>query len=377
MRLLILLFLVYSAVPAPGIAQRARDLGIPFDGTPGPLNAITDVPGVLVGHATILRGEADEAVRTGVTAIFPSADHRSVFAAVKRHNGDGELTGSHFIEEKGRFNTPILITNTLSVGTTHEAVLRWSRSDSSRHFACCLPVVGETWDGDLNDIFGFHVRAEHVFEALNGATSGIVAEGNVGGGTGMIAHWFKGGIGTSSRVLSGPAEGHTVGVLVQANYGNREEFRVAGVPVGREIPDLLPQLTVPLDEDDREDGSVIVIVGTDLPLLPSQLRRVAERVSMGLARTGSFSSTYSGDIFLAFSTQPLPSGDGPTGPVGLLFDDVIDQVFLATIQATEEAVINAMVAARTMTGFEGNTVYALPHDRLRDALRRYGRLNER
>jgi len=376
MRWLVVVLVLGASQVSPVTGQRARDLGVPFDGIPGALNTITDVPGVLVGHRTLIQGVGDEAARTGVTAVIPSSDLRPVFAAVKRHNGDGELTGSHFIEEKGYFYGPVLLTNTISVGTVHEAVLRWSQSDSLDSYGCCLPVVGETWDGGLNDIFGFHVRPEHVYDALNTASAGPVAEGNVGGGTGMFAHGFKAGIGTSSRVLSEAAGGYVVGVLVQANYGNREEFRVAGVPVGREIADLLPDLSEPLGAGDLEDGSVIVVVGTDAPLLPIQLERVAERIAMGLARTGSFSSTYSGDIFLAFSTQILAPSDEPSRTVDTLLDGLIDEVFLATIQATEEAVINAIVAAETMTGFRGNTVYALPHDRLRAVLRRYGRLDE-
>ncbi|MEM7416478.1 MAG: P1 family peptidase [Gemmatimonadota bacterium] len=375
-RAVLLSFLAALCLTSTAAAQRARDIGVPFDGTPGMLNAITDVPGVLVGHRTVIAGEGDAAARTGVTAVIPVADRRPVFAAVKRHNGDGELTGSHFIQEKGYFFGPVLMTNTVSVGTVHEAVIRWSQTDAGGGYGCCLPVVGETWDGDLNDIFGFHVQHEHVFDALNRASSGPVAEGNVGGGTGMMAHAFKGGIGTSSRVLSEEAGGFVVGALVQANYGRRSEFRVAGVPVGREISDLLPEISEPLGDSEYEDGSIIVVIGTDAPLLPGQLERVTERVAMGLARTGSFSSTYSGDIFLAFSTQPVTGTEEATRPVQTLVDGLIDDVFLATVQVTEEAVINALVAAETMTGYEGHTVHALPHDRLRSILERYGRLRE-
>ena len=362
-----------AAVDAPPAKPRARDLGIPFDGTPGPLNAIADVPGVLVGHSTVIAGEGARAVRTGVTAVKANAGIRGVWAAVHSHNGDGELTGSHFIAEKGWLISPVLITNTLSVGTVHEATIRWSLATEGIE-PVALPVVGETWDGDLSDIYGFHVAAPHVFAALDGARGGAVAEGNVGGGTGMICHGFKGGIGTASRVLPESAGGFTVGVLVQANYGGRGELRIAGIPVGREIRGLEPEMRE--IEPVPGDGSIIVAVATDAPLLPHQLQRVLRRVPMGLARVGSYASTWSGDIFLAFSTVEGQDLSEVEGQARYLRDRRIDAVFLATVQAVEEAVVNALVAAETMTGVHGNTVHALPHDQVREILRRHGRLVE-
>lgn len=362
-----------ESFPSPASDNpRARDLGVPFDGEPGEHNAITDVPGVLVGHSTVIHGDGAKAARTGVTAVLANRENQSTFAATYSHNGDGEMTGIHFINEKGRLISPVLITNTISVGSVHSAVVKWSLArDHIRPIN--LPVVAETWDGSLNDIYGFHVKDEHVFEALDGAATGPVAEGNVGGGTGMMAHWFKGGIGTSSRVVQTRREEFVVGVLVQANYGDRADFRVAGVPVGREINGLLPEIRRSGDGD----GSIIVVVATNAPLLPHQLERVARRVSMGLARNGSFASTYSGDIFVAFSTGSEDTDTrGAVVSTTYVEDWFMDLVFRATVQATEEAIINAMVAARTMTGVNGNRVHALPHDRLREILRKHGRLEE-
>lgn len=372
----VVLTLLLTLPPAAATARpRARDLGIPFDGEPGPYNAITDVDGVLVGHATVVEGEGAHAARTGVTAVRAHRDGHRVFAAVVRHNGDGEMTGTHYIEEKGYLISPVLITNTISVGDVASAVIKWSRQAEGLEHTVNLPVVAETWDGGLNDIYGFHVKASHVFAALDGARSGPVAEGNVGGGTGMICHWFKGGIGTASRVLSGDAGGFTVGVLVQANHGDRPDFRVAGIPVGREIEGRMPEIREPEEDGTEGDGSIIAVVATDAPLLPHQLERVANRVPMGLARNGSYSSTYSGDIFLAFSTAPIESSE-VTAAATLLRERYIDEIFRATIQATEEAVINALVAAETMVGVHGNRVHALPHEDLRDVLRRHGRLEQ-
>ncbi len=357
---------------------RARDLGIPFDGEPGPLNAITDVPGVLVGHATVVAGEGARAVRTGVTAIKANAGIRPVFAAVHSHNGDGEMTGSHFVAEKGFLISPVLITNTLSVGTVHEAVVRWSLARPGIE-PVALPVVAETWDGDLNDIYGLHVTARHVFAALDGAAGGPVAEGNVGGGTGMICHGFKGGIGTASRALPAAAGGYTVGVLVQANYGSRGELRIAGIPVGRELEGYEPEIHEAAGAPaypPAGDGSIIVVVATDAPLLPHQLQRVLRRVPMGLARVGSYASTWSGDIFLAFSTAEARNLSAIEAEARYLRDPRLDAVFLATVQAVEEAIVNALVAAETMTGVHGSTVHALPHDPVRAILRRHGRLIE-
>jgi L-aminopeptidase/D-esterase-like protein len=376
--LLALAALGAAAAEAPARRPRARDLGIPFDGDPGPLDAITDVPGVLVGHATVVAGEGAHAVRTGVTAVKANAGIRPVFAAVHSHNGDGEMTGSHFIAEKGFLLSPVLITNTLSVGTVHEAVVRWSLATDGIE-PVALPVVAETWDGDLNDIYGLHVEARHVFEALNGARGGPVAEGNVGGGTGMICHGFKGGIGTASRVLATEAGGYTVGVLVQANYGARSELRIAGIPVGREIAGFEPEIHEPegaIGYPPSGDGSIIVVVATDAPLLPHQLQRVLRRVPMGLARVGSYASTWSGDIFLAFSTAEARDRSPLESEASYLRDPRLDAVFLATVQAVEEAIVNALVAAETMTGVHGSTVHALPHDQVRAILRRHGRLIE-
>ncbi|HYC73000.1 MAG TPA: P1 family peptidase [Opitutaceae bacterium] len=359
---------------APVLAKpRARDLGVPFDGTPGPLNAITDVAGVEVGHTTLIRGDGplvvgQGPVRTGVTVVFPrgKSDPAPVFAGWFSLNGNGEMTGTAWIEESGVLDGPVGLTNTHSVGTVRDAIIRWQvqRGRAAGPVWWSLPVVAETWDGWLNDINGFHVTPQHVFEALDSAAGGPVAEGSVGGGTGMICHEFKGGIGTASR----RARGHSVGVLVQANYGLRHQLRVAGAPVGREITEgtIRP----------RETGSIIIIVATDAPLLPHQLKRVARRASLGLARNGSVSGDGSGDLFLAFSTaNAVPQRPGAPGTVALLAPDDLDPLFEATVQATEEAIINALVAAETMTGRDGHRVVGLPHERLREILTSYNRLS--
>lgn len=370
---------------------RARDLGIPFDGTAGQFNAITDVKGVQVGYATLVSGDGKNAVRTGVTAILPQGKSFNcrVFAAWHTLNGNGEMTGTAWVEESGGLGSPIMITNTHSVGTVRDAVIDWAskRSTGSGYSGdFSLPVVAETWDGFLNDINGFHVKKEHVFQALEAARSGPVAEGNVGGGTGMVAHRFKGGTGTSSRVLDAMTGGFTVGVLVQANYGARQFFSVAGVPVGKEITDLLPTVgkeTAGLDLKDRRtgdegQGSIIVVVATDAPLLPHQLKRLVKRVSLGVGAVGGRGENTSGDIFIAFSTANVAEAGRNDGIANLsmLPNDRINPLFWATEQATEEAIVNAMVAAETMTGWNGNTVYALPHDRLRGILKKYNRLQE-
>lgn len=361
---------------------RARDLGVPFEGRPGPLNAITDVPGVEVGHVTIVSGEGPLVrgrgpVRTGVTAVLPQGrDFRDrLFAGWYSLNGNGEMTGTTWIEESGFLGSPVLITNTHSVGVVRDAVIDWNvrrgKGDGySGDFS--LPVVAETWDGFLNDIDGFHVRPEHVFKALDGARGGPVAEGNVGGGTGMVAHQFKGGIGTASRVLAADAGGYMVGVLVQANYGSRDLLHVAGVPVGREIPDLLPTRGA------KEDaGSIIVVVITDAPLLPHQLKRLARRVPLGIGLVGGRGGDSSGDIFLAVSTA---NHDGAKrsglAHLTMLPNERINPLLVATVQATEEAIVNALVAAETMSGANGNTVHALPHGRLKEVLRKYNRLED-
>jgi L-aminopeptidase/D-esterase-like protein len=357
---------------------RARDLGVPFDGTPGPLNAITDVKGVEVGHTTLISGEGPlkvgvGPVRTGVTAILPrgKSSDDAVFAGWFTLNGNGEMTGTTWVEESGFLEGPVMTTNTHSVGVVRDAVIAWRVKHGTpdpEGYWWSLPVVAETWDGYLNDINGFHVKPEDAAHALDTAHGGPVEEGSVGGGTGMICNEFKGGIGTASRVLDAKSGGYTVGVLVQCNYGERDQLRIAGVPVGKEIPEHQ------VWNDDV--GSIIVVVATDAPLIPTQLKRVAKRVSLGLGRDGSYSGDGSGDIFIAFST----ANPGAVGPKGLhqltmLPNDRIDSIFLATVQATEEAVVNAMVAAETMTGANNRTVIALPHDRLREVLQKYNRLS--
>ena len=357
---------------------RARDLGVPFEGTTGKFNAITDVAGVEVGYTTLISGEGKAAIRTGVTAIFPlGKDYaQPVFAGWHTLNGNGEMTGTTWIEESGAFGGPVVITNTHSVGVVRDAVIEWGTKRSSRKGYSgdySLPVVAETWDGFLNDINGFHVKREHVFAALDAAKSGPVAEGNVGGGTGMMAHQFKGGTGTSSRVLTQDQGGSTVGVLVQANYGGRSQLRVAGAPVGREIPDLMPSEGAP----SPDSGSIIVAIATDAPLLPHQLRRIVKRASLGIGLMGGIGGNSSGDIFVAFSTankQAAAKLDG-VAKLEMLPNERINAVFAAVVQATEEAIVNALVAAETMKGVNGNTAYAIPHDRLRAALKKYNRSN--
>ena len=362
---------------------RARDLGVPFDGTPGPFNAITDVKGVEVGYSTIISGDGKLVVgkgpvRTGVTAIFPKGKEfrDRVFGAWFTLNGNGEMTGTTWLQESGFLVTPILITNTHSVGLVRDAVIEWNVKRGggegySDDFS--LPVVAETYDGFLNDINGFHVKKEHVFQALEGAKSGPVAEGNVGGGTGMIAHGFKGGTGTSSRKLDEKAGGYTVGVLVQANYGSRDLLRIAGVPVGKEITDLRPER----GKVDEGAGSIIVVVATDAPLLPHQLKRVATRVALGIGSLGGRGEDSSGDIFIAFSTaNPEAVKTKGLAQLTMLPNEMINPIFRATEEATEEAVVNALVAAETMTGRDGNKAYAIPHDRLKAVMKKYGRLVE-
>jgi D-aminopeptidase len=370
----LLAFLTAAPLSAQG-PIRARDLGIPFEGIPGPLNAITDVPGVEVGHQTLIRGDGplvkgQGPVRTGVTAILPRGrTFDPVMAAYYALNGNGEMTGVHWIDESGYVETPITITNTFSVGVVRDAVVAWMDStrlnaDPDGGLWYTYPVVAETYDV-LNDILGQHVTRADAFAALNAARGGAVAEGSVGGGTGMIAHSFKAGIGTSSRLLS---SGHVLGVLVQANYGGRERFSVAGVPVGEEITDLQPNYDV------LARGSIIVVVATDAPLLPQQLQRLAERVPLAIGRMGGLGSNSSGDIFLAFSTGNAGAWAArPDATLHALPNDAMNPLFEATVEATEEAILNAMAAGRTMTGRDSLVVHALPHDRLQDALRKYGR----
>jgi len=362
-----------------GEPPRARDLGIPFEGSPGPLNAITDVRGIAVGHETLIEDLPDgRAVRTGVTAILPRGKEtlmRPVFGAWFALNGNGEMTGTTWLEESGQLEGPIMLTNTHSVGTVHQATIAWrirqGEADATGYW-WALPVVAETWDGHLNDINGFHVKPEHVAAALDGAAAGPVAEGNVGGGTGMVCHEFKGGIGTASRVVDVLGSSYTVGVLVQANYGLREQLRIAGVPVGRHLREH--RIYSEPNPDAAGTGSIIVVVATDAPLLPHQLKRIARRAALGLGRNGSIASNGSGDIFVAFSTA-----DESLGRTDRLLNhrsvpnDEINPLFGATVQAVEEAIINALVAARDMTGDQGHYVKALPHDALLEVMKRYGR----
>lgn len=386
-----------SARQGPVEKPRARELGLSarIGGTPGPLAAITDVAGVEVGHATIVAGDpplvvGTGPVRTGVTVVHPrgAGNPDPVFGAWFTLNGNGEMTGTTWLEESGLLEGPVAITNTHSVGVVRDAILKWQVSRPGLQ-PWGLPVVAETYDGGLNDINGFHVTDAHAFEALNRATGGRVAEGNVGGGTGMVCHQFKGGIGTASRVLPAIDGGFTVGVLVQCNYGGRPAFRVAGVPVGEEIPDLLPCTIQPTGregerppcDDPRDDraadddqGSIIVILATDAPLLPHQLKRLATRVSLGVGRMGGYGANSSGDIFLAFSTANAEAGGvRERAQVEMLANARITPLFQATVQATEEAILNALLAAETMEGGNGLRVYALPHDRLMAAMTKYGR----
>jgi D-aminopeptidase len=356
---------------------RARDLGVAFDGAPGGLNAITDVRGVEVGHITRIEGQGKLVVghgpvRTGVTAILPLGKSRAdtpVPAAMFSLNGNGEMTGSEWVEESGFLEGPVLLTNTHSVGVVHDAVIEWGINRFPHKGDFSLPVVGETWDGALNDIDGFHVKKENVFQALDEAQDGAVAEGNVGGGTGTRAFGFKAGIGTASRVVKSDDSSFCVGVLVQANMGRRENLVISGVPVGKEITDLQPVI----HRDPAREGSILVVIATDAPLLPNQLKRLAKRAALGVARTGAVSTNSSGDLFIAFSTA-VPAQNGDREHWSTLRNDDLDPLFTATVEATEEAIINSLVAAQTMRGINDNTFYALPHDRLREVLAKYGRL---
>ena len=372
--------LLFSWLSAAESKPRARDLGVPFDGSPGPFNAITDVRGVEVGYTTLISGEAGPLktgagpVRTGVTALLPRGkDSRdAVFAGWFNLNGNGEMTGAHWVEDSGFLDGPVMITNTHSVGVVRDAVIQWKvkRGEADMEgYWWSLPVVAETWDGYLNDINGFHVKAEDAIHALDSAHAGPVEEGNVGGGTGMICNEFKGGTGTSSRLLSAKDGGYTLGVLVQCNYGEREQLRIAGINVGREIPGQKVW--------QQDTGSIIVVVATDAPLIPTQLKRIARRVALGVGRDGSYSGDGSGDLFIAFSTaNPGAIGSKGLHPITMMPNDRLDPLFLATVQATEEAVVNAMVAAETMNGVNSHKVIALPHDQLRAILKKYNRLNQ-
>ena len=398
---LILALLTTLSAPLHAQKQRARELGIAtlIGGTPGPLDAITDVAGVEVGHTTLISGSGKLVVgrgpvRTGVTVVHPRGKNSAdpVYGAWFTLNGNGEMTGTTWLEESGVLEGPIAITNTHSVGVVRDAILQWQVSRPALEYLqpWGLPVVAETFDGSLNDINGFHVKPEHTIGALDSAKAGPVVEGNVGGGTGMMCHGFKGGIGTSSRRLTTQEGGYTVGVLVQCNYGRRADLRVAGVPVGMEINDLFPcnastdptvnpQMTrcgagARAPEPDVEQGSIIVIVATDAPLLPHQLKRIVTRVSLGIGRMGGFGGNSSGDIFIAFSTaNARTAAANNVTSVQMMPNARLNGLFYATVQATEEAILNAMLAATTMTGADDFRAHALPHDRLLAALRKYGR----
>jgi D-aminopeptidase len=381
-QLLLIICLLPVAVVADDAAPRARDLGIPFDGAPGPLNAITDVPGVTVGHSTIIENhENGSAARTGVTAILPRGEVSvmlPVFGGTAVLNGAGEMTGTIWVEASGFLEGPVMITGTQSVGMVFEETIKWRVNQAEPDvtgYAWSDPVVAETWGGQLNDENGFYVRPEHVIEAIETAKSGPVAEGNVGGGTGMVCYQFKCGIGTASRVVETVDGEFTVGVLVQANYGWRDVLLIAGVPVGKEIPvEQVANIRTPMDD---EMGSIIVVIATDAPLLPHQLKRVATRAGLGIARVGGMASNGSGDIFIAFSTaNPQELRAGTNLSARFLGNEHVTPVFLGAALATEEAIVNALVAARTMTGFEGTTIEAIDHDALRSALRKYNRLEE-
>ena len=373
----------HTSPPPTQQVVRARALGIPFDGTPGPHNAITDVAGVEVGYTTIISGEGKlevgkGPVRTGVTAILPRGRKSfddPVYAGYFSLNGNGEMTGTAWIEESGFLEGPVMITNTHSVGIVRDATIGWRVAQAGPDptgFSWSLPVVAETWDGYLNDINGFHVKPEHVMNALNTAKGGPVEEGSVGGGAGMVTYEFKGGNGTASRIIAGKKGGpamptYTIGAFVQANCGRRQQLTIAGVPIGKEIPENALF--------SRENGSIIIVIGTDAPLLPHQLKRLARRASLGLARTGSVSGNGSGDLFVAFSTANSGASNPaePTRSVQTIPNDRLDAIFDATVQATEEAIVNALVANQDMTGRDSHRVDALPHDRVRDLLKKYNR----
>jgi D-aminopeptidase len=384
MKKILLIIFILTWLQA-GTKPRARDLGFHFDGSPGPLNAITDVSGVEVGHTTLIEGEGKLVqgkgpIRTGVTAILPRGD-RSLddpcFAGWSSLNGNGEMTGTTWVEESGFAEGPIMITNTHSVGIVRDAVISWRTSQGSADasgYWWSLPIVAETWDGFLNDINGFHVKEKHAHEAIRNAKGGSVEEGNVGGGTGMVCHSFKGGIGTASRVVTIKNQDYTLGVLVQANYGDRKNLTIAGVPVGKEITDLMPRDSY--KKNHEGDGSIIVVIATDAPLLAHQMKRLARRVPMGVGKVGGYGSDGSGDIFIAFSTanSNVAFSDG-TVNVEMLPNWMISPFFEATVQAVEEAIINTLVAAETMEGINNNKVWALPHDRLIQIMKKYNRIN--
>ncbi|HEV3326307.1 MAG TPA: P1 family peptidase [Puia sp.] len=383
-----------AAAQATVPVKRARDYGVPFDGSPGVFNAITDVPGVTVGETTIIRGDGplvrgQGPVRTGVTAILPrGAQFDPVYANWYTLNGNGDMTGTHWITESGFLETPILITNTGSVGTVRDAAWQWM--DQHHYYTpfykdywYAYPVVAETYDGIFNDINGQHVTKQDALRALDSANSGPVPEGGVGGGTGMMCYGFKGGTGTASRVLSPADGGYTVGVLVQCNHGSRPQLTIAGVPVGKALKDTLPyriegqSFGVTRAPAREETGSIIVVLATNAPLLPGQLKRLAQRIPLGVTRTGGIGGNGSGDIFIAFSTaNPHAFSNTENRQVTTLSNDRINPLLAATIEATEEAIVNALFAGQTLTGINGNTVYGLPKEAVLRILRKYNRLGK-
>jgi L-aminopeptidase/D-esterase-like protein len=394
-----LALIILALAAQSALAQRARDLGVPFEGTPGPNNAITDIAGVEVGQTTLIAGDGvlkvgSGPVRTGVTVVFPrgaALSDKPVYGGFFDLNGNGEMTGRAYLEDFGIVQGPIGLTDTNAIGQVYTGIQKWS----SRKFGSATwPVVAETFSGRLNDIEGFHVTSQTAIAALDAAAPGPVAEGNVGGGTGMVCFGFKGGIGTASRLVSVGGKPYTIGVLVQCNSGDRKVLRIAGAPVGHELarrwlpcfdarlspPDKAPKCSAQGEAGvaPRDQGSIIIVVGTDAPLLPEQLNRLARRAAMGLARVGSYSGNASGDLIVSFSTRPAEVNDesqtapSPVTPIG---NATIDPVFQGAVEATEEAIVNALVAARTMTGINGQRIFALPHDELTTILKTYNRLD--
>jgi len=386
MKKVLLTIIIFTWLQA-GTKPRARDLGISFEGKTGPNNAITDVQGILVGHSTIIKGDGKLVVgkgpvRTGVTVVLPKGKkYDPVFAGWFSLNGNGEMTGTTWVEESGFLEGPVAITNTHSVGVVRDAIVQWGYDNkyfdplpNAPGIFWALPVVAETYDGGLNDINGHHVKKEHAYTALNSATIGKVKEGNVGGGTGMVCHGFKGGIGTSSRVIKVNKEKYTIGVLVQANYGSRKSLTISGVPVGKDIKGYQRKRHSSVNGDGV--GSIIVIVATDAPLLPHQLKRLARRVPIGISRVGGYGSNSSGDIFIAFSTATNNAANRyETQKVKMLPNEQLSPFFESTAFAVEESIVNALIAAETMEGINENTVYALPHKELISILKKYNRFN--
>jgi len=373
--------------------KRARDYGIPFDGKTGRYNAITDVKGVTVGHVTLISGEGSLVkdkgpIRTGVTAILPRGkEFAPCYANWYTLNGNGDMTGTHWITESGFLETPVLITNTGNVGTVRDAAWRWMNDRKYytpffKDYWYAYPVVAETYDGLFNDINGQHVKSEHVYRALDSAKSGTIEEGGVGGGTGMMCYGFKGGIGTSSRIIDSNLGGYTIGVLVQANHGRRGQLNIAGVPVGKELMDTLRPKFEPatgsiFKAPQNETGSIIIILATDAPLLPDQLKRLAQRIPLGLTRTGGIGGNGSGDIFLTFSTANKNAfSTTASQQVTTLPNDQMDALFEATVQATEEAIINTLFAGKTLVGINGNTMYGLPKEKVVSIMKKYNRFKK-